>query len=348
MRDSPHDSSVDGEIRVRSHDELRDVLRKTQGRNCDIVALFVDIRGFSSFAERNDSPAIAKYLRTAITQILDHYFPDASFFKLTGDGVLIIYEHPDDEGAMRDLLTNVLKKSIALVANFSDIADDDVMVTIRDLPKSVGIGIARGSATCLVATDGTIVDYTGRCLNLAARAMDKARPKGVVFADTHAATLIEESLGLDFQSDEIYVRGIAEKNPISVRATLDVAFRAADRKPIDEDEGIGEPVYMSIEEVRATSGHAFYLPRPPEHDEIALVWIEYPYLDAVTGKMSKKHLWHEARGKVERHPDGTVIVISFDTIKRRVVNVPEKSEGFLGFKTKNYVTLTPMLRFKKK
>jgi len=63
------------------HGQLRSSLRSASGRSCEIVALFADIRGFSSFSERNESLAIAKYLRAAVTGILDRYFHDATFFK---------------------------------------------------------------------------------------------------------------------------------------------------------------------------------------------------------------------------------------------------------------------------
>jgi class 3 adenylate cyclase len=348
--DEPADPATTGlqDSLSHLHGQLRSSLRSAGGRSCEVVALFADIRGFSSFSERNESLAIAKYLRAAVTGILDRYFHDATFFKLTGDGLLVVYEHPDSEQALRSTLASVLKRAIKLVYEFNSIAADDVMVTIRDLPTALGIGVARGPATCLIAKDGAILDYTGRCLNLAARAMDKARPLGVVFADTHAADLIDDELALVLSDDEVCIRGIAERVPIPIQVTAQVKIRPADRVPTEEDDDWGESHMMSVEEVRSTSGHAFYLPRPPQSDEVGRVWIEYPFVDSA-GKVSKKHRWYETRGRLERHPQGTVVVISFDEIKRLTASVPDKNESwFLGIRTKNYITFRPFVRAKKR
>ncbi|MBV9098688.1 MAG: adenylate/guanylate cyclase domain-containing protein [Frankiaceae bacterium] len=279
---------------------------------------------------------------------MDGYFDDATYFKLTGDGLLLIYEHEDSEEALRRTLTFILKRAINLVYEFSTVATKDVMVTIQDLPTALGIGVARGSATCLTASDGAILDYTGRCLNVAARAMDKARPFGVVFADTHAKDLLDDELASMFGGDAVCLRGISERIPVPVQITNEVKIRAADREPIAEDDDWGDVHMMSIEEVRSTPAHAFYLPRQPLSDEVGRVWIEYPFVDDA-GKVSSKRQWHEAQGRVERHPDGAVVVISFDEIKRLTAAVPERNESrFLGIRTKNYVAFTPFVRSKRR
>ena len=66
-----------------------------------------------------------------------------------------------------------------LVEAFGQITANDFMINFP-VPQRLGVGVARGTATRL-ASGGQVLDYTGRCLNLAARLMDKARPYGVVF-----------------------------------------------------------------------------------------------------------------------------------------------------------------------
>jgi class 3 adenylate cyclase len=189
------------------------------------VAVFIDIRGFSNFAEQNDSPAVAKYLRSFVLATLEKYFQNPSFFKLTGDGLLLIYEHADTELALRETVNLALRRAILLVQNFDHIAADDVMVNITGrLPNSLGVGIARGSATCI--TSGQVVlDYTGRCLNLAARVMDKARPLGLVFADRHADRLVDPDLDQLLEHDGICIRGISDQEPLPIRLTREVTIK---------------------------------------------------------------------------------------------------------------------------
>jgi hypothetical protein len=59
-----------------------------------VVAILLDIRGFSNFAERGGSFDTAYYLRSIYTTILRGRFPDRDFFKPTGDGMMLIHHLP--------------------------------------------------------------------------------------------------------------------------------------------------------------------------------------------------------------------------------------------------------------
>jgi class 3 adenylate cyclase len=162
------------------HDQLQLLLSDAHAESCHIVATFLDIRGFSAYAEGGDSFDAAFYLRSIYLAVLGRFFSDRDFFKPTGDGLLLVHELPSTSAKWPEKVTSILSRSVELVRSFADLAQGDLAVPPK-VPDLLGIGVALGPATRLIS--GTqILDYTGRCLNLAARLMDKARPSGVVFS----------------------------------------------------------------------------------------------------------------------------------------------------------------------
>lgn len=65
--------------------ELRELLEKAKGRSEYIFAVVADIRGFSAFSQRHESPEVATYVKRVYIQLIDNYFPFATFYKATGD-----------------------------------------------------------------------------------------------------------------------------------------------------------------------------------------------------------------------------------------------------------------------
>jgi len=303
--------------------------------------LFLDIRGFSTYASTGESFDIAFYLRSVYTHILDSYFPKATFFKPTGDGLLVIHELPATPHDLRTAISSLLTNSIGLTESFGELTASDVMVTGAP-PSKLGIGLARGTATRLVS-DGTVLDYTGRCLNLAARLMDKARPYGVVFQDDKAADLIDESLASTLSSDHVCIRGISEREPLTIYVSEGVLIRPADREPmIDSEYQYGEALHLTVEEVRKQGNFGFYLPRAPRSYEVAGVFVEYPSFAAGKATGHRRTLSIE-EGRLEEHPNGLVLYISLSPVIQHITNIPISTK-FLLWDTKTKVTFTPYLR----
>jgi hypothetical protein len=84
-----------------------------------------------------------------------------------------------------------------------------------DVPVSIGIGLARGPATRL-ESEGKILDYSGNTLNLGARLMDLARPKGIVVDSSVGKKLLERAVGKAFLETDVYLQGVAETEPVTV------------------------------------------------------------------------------------------------------------------------------------
>jgi hypothetical protein len=139
------------------------------------------------------------------------YFPGARYHKSTGDGMMIVY--PYKERTLKRTAEDVIQSAMKLQSEFSELADDDDMITFQ-VPDTSGIGINRGTVCC-IESDGETLDYSGHVLNLAARLMDLARPAGIVM---HASlgNLIPANFMDLFEISSVYVRGIAENQPVPV------------------------------------------------------------------------------------------------------------------------------------
>ena len=327
------------------HETLRNLLPSAHAESCQVVATFIDIRGFSTFAAKSESFDSAIYLRSVYGTVLSTYFPDADFFKPTGDGLLIIHQLSHEAAEVPPVISSVLERCISLASDFGEITAKDFMVNFS-VPQRLGVGVARGSVTRLVA-NGYTLDYTGRCLNLAARLMDKARPYGVVFADPHAARLMDEEVAEKFSEDRVCVRGISEDKPISISITSGVKITPADREPLKPStHHWGEPHELSLEQIREESGYGFYLPRPPASYEVASVLVEYPAFDK-ENRPTGDVITFELAGRVEEKPQGSIIYVQMDSAKRRLTKIPVGyTTRFLGINKKTKVTFTPFCKLR--
>jgi hypothetical protein len=194
-------------------------------------------------------------------------------------------------------LSSLLTNCISLVETFGEIAAGDVMVT-GPAPEKLGIGLARGTATRLVS-EGMVLDYTGRCLNLAARLMDKARPSGVVFHDDHAAELMDETIAARFSRDNVCIRGISEQNPLPIYITEPVLIRPADREPsLDSDYQYGEPAYLTVAQVRSQASFGFRERARPRRPTLSPRCSPRRTLDVVVaGDKFEGSGWRQLRGR---------------------------------------------------
>lgn len=227
-------------------EDVLEKLRHAHGQSRHVLAIFIDIRAFSSFAGVGDSTDVAIYLRGFYSRTLEHYFPTVNYVKLTGDGLMLIRELAPTTQAVQESCREAVSASLRLIDDFPQIASEDLMVNF-DVPRQLGIGIARGSATVLIAEDRTTLDYTGRCLNLAARLMDLARPEGLVFHDAHGEALLGADIMKHLTVDEAYIRGIADRTPLPVLASEKVKMPASARLPRDARTEYGRPRIVKVE-----------------------------------------------------------------------------------------------------
>jgi len=212
--------------------KFREALNEAVGQSEFVIVVFVDIRGFSKFSKHRESPDTAMYIKRVYTRLIDEYFPSATFYKPTGDGLLIVMSY--DHKTLADKCKEVIQSCSRCHNEFADICKGDPMINF-DVPSSVGIGVARGTA-CRLKSGDTILDYSGHILNLASRLMNLARPSGIVIDGAFGFELLSEDQRKLFVEDNAYLRSIAEDTPIKVYILKDVvSIPPENKQPLAEE-----------------------------------------------------------------------------------------------------------------
>lgn len=206
------------------HRKFRQYLDTAEGYSEFIIVVVVDIREFSPFSRRHESPDTAMYIKKVYKRLIDDYFATASFQKPTGDGLLVTIRYA--ESTLKEVASNTIKSCLRCYEEFASICDNDPMINFSDVPTQVGIGIARGTACCLKSND-LILDYSGHILNLASRLMNLARPSGIVIDGDFVIELLDDEDQELFEEKEVYIRSIAEESPkivYGLKDAVDIPF----------------------------------------------------------------------------------------------------------------------------
>ena len=142
-------------------------------------------------------------------RLIDDYFPFATFYKATGDGLLLTV--PFDEKTLQDQAQITVDGCLRSLREFAEVCKDDPMINFST-PDKIGFGVARGTACCLTSGD-TVLDYSGHLLNLTTRLMDLARPSGIVLDGAFGLDLLSEETQALFEAQNLYIRSVAEEQP---------------------------------------------------------------------------------------------------------------------------------------
>jgi hypothetical protein len=138
---------------------------------------------------------------------------------------------------------------VQLVGDFGGLTANDPMVNFP-VPDKVGIGIARGAA-CQLISGRTVLDYSGRVLNLASRLMGYARPSGVVADSSFGPDLIPDALREQFSADTIFVRGIADDEPLTVYYMTEFTSLPDEAKRPAREEWDKEDHVITLREIKS-------------------------------------------------------------------------------------------------
>ena len=284
------------------HRELRKLLENATGISQYVIAIVLDIRGFTPFCQTVDSVEVATYITKVYMKIIDGHFSNASFYKPTGDGLLVII--PYDKGSLKEAANSTMESCLKLLENFGNICEGDHMVNF-DTPEKVGIGLTRGSACCITSED-KILDYSGKVLNLASRLMDIARPSGIVFDSNFGLNLLSDETSEFFsKEDSVYVRGIAEENPISVYYTKKhTIIPDMYKHPIKEPRWQTESITQTLQKLRLFSDKYMNYPLDRKPFDEKQIVVEVGWLARATGlrvvkyfDLTDKMVDYKIRGK---------------------------------------------------
>lgn len=255
------------------HKDFRALLEKSRGSSELVIAVNLDIRGFSEFSKTVDPLESALYLKKVYIKILDEYFSGYSFFKPTGDGLLIIIPYTEDN--LSEVIRSTVKACLKVLIDFGSFCSSDTIINFN-VPEKIGIGLSRGSA-CRLYSDDKTLDYCGSVLNLSSRLMDLARPLGIVFDGRFGIELIPEGITKIVKKDSVYLKGIAEKEPIDVYYTKNVRIPNLNKQPLQETKWGRLEDTRKFKQIKDLAPEFEYdLPSRPIDPEKIKIKIEHP------------------------------------------------------------------------
>ncbi len=297
------------------HRLFREMLEDAKGESQRIIVVFIDIRRFSEFSQQCDSVDVAAFIRKVYMKIIDAYFSYAAFYKSTGDGLLFAIQWEDEN--LEEMSEKVIGSCINCHSEFGTLFDDDPSINF-DVPTMIGIGVARGSACCLVSGD-KIIDYSGRLLNLASRLTAVAKPSGIVIDGGFNIGLLSDEQRSKFEEADVYLDGIAEDEPIQAYFTKEfTTIPQRNRQPIALKRWCHLTDVKPFRDILKLGTFQYVLESEPVSADDVKVTVEHNKV--VGGKVSKKYAtYHEFEGFTYKIDAGKpVVVVDFPKLCRRL------------------------------
>jgi class 3 adenylate cyclase len=185
-----------------SHDLLKGHRRR------EIAVVFLDLRGFTAFSERNDPEYVSRVLREYHSEmgklIMEH---EGTIERFAGDGIMIFFNDPVE---IPDPAARAVRMALAMQSAFAPLKS---LWTKRGFNLDLGIGIAQGYATIgMIGFEGRW-DYSaiGTVCNLAARLCGEAKGGQILIAQN-----VMGNIETDFEAapaGNLVLKGFAEPMP---------------------------------------------------------------------------------------------------------------------------------------
>ncbi len=175
----------------------------------DITALFCDLRGFTSFAERSEPEDVMEVLREMHDAVGPLIFEQGgTLSQFTGDGMMVFFNDPipcDDPARRAITLAIGMRERVGRLSERWKTRGHDL---------TLGVGVAAGYATCgQIGFEGRF-EYTaiGSVVNLAARLCGEARGGQILVSDRVVA-MLGDALRAD-RIGEVELKGMARPTPV--------------------------------------------------------------------------------------------------------------------------------------
>ena len=176
-----------------------------EGHRRDITVVFVDLRGFTAFAETAEPEEVwgvlAEY-HAAIGDLATRY--EATLEQFTGDGVMLFFNDPVP---VDDAPQRAVRLAVALRARVRELAEG---WRRHGHDLALGVGIAQGFATLgRIGFEGRF-DYAaiGTVTNVAARMCDTAQPWQVLVSQRVQSAV--EDLAVTRSVGDLELRGLSK------------------------------------------------------------------------------------------------------------------------------------------
>jgi len=224
------------------------------------------------------------FIKRVYMKMIDSYFDFASFYKSTGDGLLLVI--PFNENNLKEVSQKTIERCMACHSEFGNICNNDPMIYF-EVPDKIGIGVARGTACCLISGE-TVIDYSGRLLNLASRLTDIARPSGIVIDGSFGINLLSEEQQDNFEEAEVYLDGIHEYDPIQVYFTKEfTTIPKRNRQPIAAKRWQHEKDVKPYRDLLKFNSFRYSLKSEPRSSDDIKITIEHSKV--IGGRVSKQY-----------------------------------------------------------
>jgi class 3 adenylate cyclase len=182
----------------------------------EITVVFLDLRGFTAFAEAAEPEEVMAVLReyhTAVgALVLDH---EGTLERFTGDGIMVFFNDP---APVDDAPQRAVRMAVAMRARVAELRD---RWRRQGHDLDVGLGISQGYATLgAIGFEGRW-DYAalGTVTNLAARLCGEARP-GQILVSRRVLSAVEDLVEAESLGDlalKGFLRPVAAFNVVGLR-----------------------------------------------------------------------------------------------------------------------------------
>jgi class 3 adenylate cyclase len=335
---SSHEGSAIA-LNVMNIQEFCNKLENAEARSESVIAVFCDIRGFSNFSRDVESSDTSNFLKHFYLKLLREYFQEAAFAKPAGDGMLVIFRH--NEKNLDEVSKLVLSNCFKVLKDFPKMFKS-IPIINYPTPDAIGFGIARGSVSYLTSSD-EILDYSGKLINLTARLNELARPIGIVIHGNYQKNAIPENLQNSFKKKPVYLRGIAEDEPIEVFYSDEVSIPAEALHPLIEYKWLLSEKELTVAEVLQLGGDfGLHLPEPPLSRGKIKVEFKWP------SKVQGNYMWQECRSHdLQVDASGHCVRFPLEETKSIIKNYSLTPEAKFGFRC-HYVPKPPPQEKKKR
>jgi adenylate cyclase len=175
-----------------------------QSHRREVAVVFVDLRGFTAFAESSEPEEVMRVLREYHAEmgklILEH---EGTLERFTGDGMMIFFNDPV-------VVPNPAERALRMAVAMRERANDMSIVWRKyGYDLGLGIGIAQGFATIgAIGFEGRL-DYgaVGTVINLAARLCGEAK-SGQILINHKALAQVEDIVTFE-EIDELHLKGFS-------------------------------------------------------------------------------------------------------------------------------------------
>ena len=186
--------------------------KSTQAAEREVSALFIDIRGFSTYSEGRKPEEVfttsSRFAETVSRVVREH---GGTVVEFSGDGMMALFGAPE----------GMARKERAAVEAGRDLVEATGLLTPEGekdpRPLSVGVGIAAGLAFVgdVQAVDHRIWTAVGNTINLAARLQGLTRDLDAAIVIDAATWRAAGYVAADFaRREHVAIRGLAEPQDV--------------------------------------------------------------------------------------------------------------------------------------